>query len=62
MVVRPDLDNPVLLQVLPGFVRRRFIVARDEIVPRFWRAGDIDGEGDELGHARDEPRFTCLPA
>jgi hypothetical protein len=62
MIVGPDLNDPMLLQILPDLLCSRICFIRDQIVSSFRRAGHIDSEGDELGHGRDEPRFTCLLA
>jgi hypothetical protein len=55
MIVRPDLNDPMLLQILPGLLCSRFCFFRDQVVSRFRRAGHIDSEGDELG-SPDSPR------
>jgi hypothetical protein len=51
MVVRPDLNDPVPLQILPRFLCGSLSFIRDQVVSRFQPAGHIDSEGDELSHA-----------
>jgi len=60
MVGRPDLNNAMLLQILLSLLSRGFLFARDQVVPSFWRAEGVDGEGDELSHARPNPDLPYL--
>jgi hypothetical protein len=57
VIVRPNLDDRMLLQVLRGFTLCSFDVACCQIIPGQRRAADVDGVGDELSHLAE-----CDPA
>jgi hypothetical protein len=55
MVVRPNLNDPVPLQILPRFLCGGLSFIRNQVVSRFRHTGRIDSEGDELSRARPIP-------